>query len=122
MRYRKRIIETEISNLFKISPIVSITGPRQWGKSTLIEHYISQQKEEWTHVTLDDKDKLLTILEDPTLFAKSINSDIAIDEAQKAPDLFHSLKQVVDEGLPYQKVYRLFAYQTAHCSYESFLW
>ncbi len=102
MRYKKRIIEAEISNLFKIFPIVSITGPRQCGKSTLIEHYTSQQKEEWTHITLDDKDKLLTILEDPTLFAKSINSNIAIDEAQKAPDLFHSLKQVVDEGLPYK--------------------
>lgn len=102
MKYKKRLIESEISNLFKIFPVVSITGPRQSGKSTLIKHYTDKQKEEWDYISLDDRGTLLNIKEDPTLFAKSIKSNIAIDEAQKAPDLFHALKQVVDEGLPHK--------------------
>jgi len=102
MDYKKRTIEPKISKLFEIFPIVSITGPRQSGKSTLIKHYTKQQKEKWEYISLDNRDTLLSIKEDPTLFAKSIKSNIAIDEAQKAPELFHSLKQLVDEKPPYK--------------------
>lgn len=102
MDYKKRLIEPKISKLFEIFPIVSITGPRQSGKSTLIKHYTEKQKEKWEYISLDNRDTLLSIKEDPTLFVKSIKSNIAIDEAQKAPELFHSLKQVVDEKLPYK--------------------
>lgn len=102
MDYKKRLIEPKISKLFEIFPIVSITGPRQSGKSTLIQHYTSKQKEKWEYISLDNRDTLLNIKEDPTLFTKSIKSNIAIDEAQKAPELFHSLKQLVDEKLPYK--------------------
>ena len=44
MDYRKRFIESEIDDLLEIFPIVSLTGPRQSGKSTLIKHYISKKK------------------------------------------------------------------------------
>ena len=43
MDYRKRFIESEIDDLLEIFPIVSLTGPRQSGKSTLIKHYISKK-------------------------------------------------------------------------------
>lgn len=102
MAYKHRLIEPKISKLFEIFPIVSITGPRQSGKSTLIQHFTSKQKEKWQYISLDDREALLKIKEDPTLFAKSIKSNIAIDEAQKAPELFHSLKQVVDQKIPYK--------------------
>jgi len=102
MEYRKRFIESEIDDLFEIFPIVSLTGPRQSGKSTLIKHYISKKKIPWVYISLDDREILLRIKEDPALFAHSINSNIAIDEAQKAPELFHALKQVVDAGLKHK--------------------
>ena len=102
MEYRKRFIESEIDDLFEIFPIVSLTGPRQSGKSTLIKHYISKKKIPWSYISLDDREILLRIKEDPALFAHSINSNIAIDEAQKAPELFHALKQVVDAGLKHK--------------------
>ncbi len=102
MDYKKRFIEPEISKLFEVFPIVSITGPRQSGKSTLIKHYTSEQSEKWQYLSLDNRETLLNIKDDPSLFAKSISSNIAIDEAQKAPELFHALKQVVDENLPYK--------------------
>jgi len=102
MDYKKRLVESKISKLFEIFPIVSITGPRQSGKSTLIQHFTSKQKEKWDYISLDNREILLSIKEDPGLFVKSIKSNIAIDEAQKAPELFHSLKQLVDEKLPYK--------------------
>jgi uncharacterized protein len=102
MVYKTRLAEPKINQFFEIFPIVSITGPRQSGKSTLIQHYTQRQKENWDYISLDNRETLLNIKEDPTLFAKSIKSNIAIDEAQKAPELFHSLKQIVDQKIPYK--------------------
>jgi predicted AAA+ superfamily ATPase len=102
MDYKKRFIEPKISELFEIFPIVSITGPRQSGKSTLIKHYTNQEKEKWDYISLDNRETLLYIKEDPSLFVRSIKSNIAIDEAQKAPELFHALKELVDEKHPYK--------------------
>jgi predicted AAA+ superfamily ATPase len=102
LEYKKRKIEPEIHKLFEIFPIVSITGPRQCGKSTLIKHYTQEDKNDWVYITLDNKETLQRITEDPTLFVRSIKSNIAIDEAQKAPELFHSIKEVVDNNLPYK--------------------
>lgn len=103
-KYFKRKIETKISELFKVFPIVSITGPRQSGKSTLIKHYISNSKEKWRYMSLDDREILLGLKSDPSLFTKSIDSNIAIDEAQRAPELFNYLKLLVDSGFRYNKI------------------
>ncbi len=97
--YKKRDIESHINDYFEVFPIVSITGPRQSGKSTLINHYITKK---WNYYSLDDRELLLRIKDDPTLFTKTLNTNIAIDEAQKAPDLFHALKALADSGFPFK--------------------
>ena len=97
MRFKNRTIIPSIPRNFDVFPIVSITGPRQSGKSTLIDHYIGRD-ENWQYYSLDDRELLLRIKDDPGLFIKTIDSNIAIDEAQKAPELFHSLKLLVDSG------------------------
>ncbi len=102
MAYHQRKIQSRISKLFEIFPIVSITGPRRAGKSTLINYYTEQSREKWKYYNLDDLNLVQEIKADPVLFARSINCNIAIDEAHKCPELFHSLKLVVDEGLPYR--------------------
>ena len=101
MKYHKRLLENKISPLFKIFPIVAITGPRQSGKSTLLQHYIDNK---WKYYSLDDRELLLRIKKDPTLFLSTLESNFVIDEAQKAPDLFHSIKHIVDKGYPYKIV------------------
>lgn len=101
-RYFKRNLEDKVVKLFKAFPIITITGPRQSGKSTLIKHFISKQKEKWEYISLDDREIVYEIREDPSLFVKSLKSNVAIDEAQKAPDLFHSIKSIVDKGFPYK--------------------
>ncbi|MCP4157865.1 MAG: hypothetical protein GY757_59700 [bacterium] len=50
MNYKKRYLETKISELFDVFPVVAITGPRQAGKSTLIKHYIDK---DWKYYSLD---------------------------------------------------------------------
>lgn len=97
MHFKNRTITPHILENFDVFPIVSITGPRQSGKSTLINHYIGADKN-WRYYSLDDRELLLRIKDDPGLFIKTIDSNIAIDEAQKAPELFHSLKLLVDSG------------------------
>jgi len=73
-------------------PIVTLTGPRQSGKSTLIRHTFP----EYEYVSLEDPDVLLFAKEDPRLFLQKYNDRIIIDEAQRFPDLFSYLQFHVD--------------------------
>ena len=99
MNYKKRELEKVIGELFDIFPIVTITGPRQSGKTTLIKHYINNK---WKYYSLDNRELLLRIESDPTLFVKTLDADTAIDEAQKCPELFHAVKEIVDQEFPYK--------------------
>ncbi len=102
MQYKKRDLEDRIKDSLKIFPVIAITGPRQAGKSTLIKHYTENSKEEWKYFSLDNFELRTRIKEDPDIFADSINTNIVIDEAQKAPELFHSLKELIDQGFPHK--------------------
>ncbi len=99
MDYKNRILETKIDELFEIFPVVALTGPRQAGKSTLIKHYIDKN---WKYYSLDNRELLLRIKSDSTLFVKSLDSHVAIDEAQKCPELFHAVKEIIDSGFPFR--------------------
>lgn len=99
MNYVPRTVQSQFDELFDIFPIVAITGPRQAGKSTLIKHSIDNS---WNYFSFDNRELLLRIKSDPTLFVKSLKSNVAIDEAQKCPELFHSIKELVDEGFPHK--------------------
>ena len=99
MKYRKRTLEGYIDPLMELFPVVAVTGPRQAGKSTLINHYIAK---DWKYYTLDNRELLLRVKTDPTLFVRGFGSHVAIDEAQKCPDLFHSIKELVDRGFDYK--------------------
>ena len=96
MKYIKRNLEERITTLFDVFPVLTITGPRQSGKSTLIKHYIENSKEDWIYYSLDNREQLAKIKNDPTLFVKSFKANIALDEIQKAPELFHAIKEFVD--------------------------
>ncbi|MBI2995637.1 MAG: ATP-binding protein [Candidatus Melainabacteria bacterium] len=99
MVYQKRNIEKEIEPLFKVFPVISITGPRQSGKSTMLKHYMNKS---WKYFNLDDRSLLIKAIDDPDLFVKDFNSNVILDEVQKAPILFHSIKKIVDEGFKWK--------------------
>lgn len=81
-------------------PAVLVTGPRQVGKSTLLQ-YIG---ENYQYVTFDDPVLLAQARQDPTLFMLNYSSKLILDEVQYVPELFSSLKLAIDK----QKISGLF--------------
>jgi uncharacterized protein len=100
--YKPRLIESKIAEYFEVFSVVSIIGPRQCGKSTLLEHYSKQSQSKWQYFNLDIRSLRARVESDPDLFVKDFESNIIIDEAQKVPDLFHALKALVDKKFPYK--------------------
>jgi predicted AAA+ superfamily ATPase len=76
--------------------IVSINGPRQSGKTTLVK-FIADQKA-MNYITFDDQQKLNLALEDPKNFIKYYaKKPIVIDEVQLVPQIIPEIKTLVDE-------------------------
>lgn len=74
-------------------PIVSVTGPRQSGKSTLVENAFA----DYTYLNLEDLELRNQANVDPISFVRNRSTHLIIDEAQYAPDLFSVLQVVSDE-------------------------
>lgn len=91
--YYKRTISEVVSEASKYFKVVLLTGPRQVGKSTLLER---ARKEGRQYVTLDDNADLALAKEDPVAFFQNYPPPVLIDEVQRAPELFMHIKRVVD--------------------------
>ncbi|MDR0697389.1 MAG: ATP-binding protein [Christensenellaceae bacterium] len=74
-------------------PVVLITGPRQVGKTTILEHNLSLNRQ---YITLDDPQIRSLANTDPSLFFQTYEPPILIDEIQYAPELFPYIKMIVD--------------------------
>ena len=90
----KRELEPTLKKLIKLYPVVSLTGPRQSGKSTLLQLAFPDYK----YVSLEDMAWRQFVLDDPKGFLEQYSSKIIIDEAQHAPDLFSYLQLTVDQN------------------------
>ena len=42
MSYQRRMVETTLKNYLQYFPVVGLTGPRQSGKSTLLQHILPE--------------------------------------------------------------------------------
>ncbi|HSV87465.1 MAG TPA: ATP-binding protein [Bacteroidales bacterium] len=73
-------------------PVVTLTGPRQSGKSTLLKNAFP----DYQYLSLEDPDILLRAKEDPRLFLRQYPNRIIIDEAQRFPQLFSFMQTHVD--------------------------
>lgn len=95
MKYIPRWLETRVREALKSHPVVVLTGPRQVGKSTLLEH--AEFLKNWRYITLDDHDALEQAKEDPKgLFWE--DKPTIIDEAQRCPELMLTVKYLVDKS------------------------
>ena len=88
----KRDLEKTISDLLAGFPIVTITGPRQSGKTTLAQ-CIFQGK---PYFSLEDPDVRRMALDDPRAFLNQLPDGGVLDEVQRAPELFSYLQGRVD--------------------------
>lgn len=76
--------------------VIMITGPRQVGKSTLLNYISRKAKKEINKVTLDDLILRSQAQEDPELFLRTHPTPLIIDEFQRAPQLLSYIKMLVD--------------------------
>ena len=88
-----RQMQPLLQSLIKQFPAVLVTGPRQVGKSTLLQ----QISEDYQYVTFDDPVLLMQARNDPTLFMLNHQGKLILDEVQYAPELFSSLKLAIDK-------------------------
>ena len=91
--YVPRKLEEKIHEYIKLFPVVSITGPRQSGKSTMLKNTFRDYK----YLTFDDFRLISQFEDDPERFISTYNSNVIFDEVQKVPKLFNYLKREVDK-------------------------
>lgn len=89
-----REAETTLKTLAKQFKAVALTGPRQSGKSTLARMAFPQKK----YVSLENPDIRELAMSDTRGFLKNLPDGAIIDEAQRVPELFNYLQQVLDES------------------------
>ncbi|MBI3211450.1 MAG: ATP-binding protein [Simkania negevensis] len=92
----KRHITQELVAYLKIMPVVLVTGARQTGKTTLLEFIAG----EWgfAFVSLDDELSLTNAKRDPSGWLASLSKPLIIDEVQRVPEIFLSIKRDVDQN------------------------
>lgn len=89
-----RQLTTEILDLVKHYPVVAILGPRQSGKSTLVQNIFPQKK----YVNMEMPDDRRAIEQDPREFLDAIPPEgVIIDEVQRFPELISYIQVFVDE-------------------------
>ena len=74
-------------------PALTLTGPRQSGKSTLCRDLFAQHR----YVSLEALDARTFALEDPRAFLAGLGDGAIIDEVQRAPDLLSYLQGIIDD-------------------------
>lgn len=92
--YIKRTLEKEIIKYSKFYPVIMLCGPRQVGKSTMLNHIKEENRK---YVSLDDRNVRRLAQEDPDLFFETYGYPIIIDEFQRAPELLLKIKDIVDK-------------------------
>lgn len=89
----ERNITSLLRNISETFPVLLLTGPRQVGKTTLLQHLKGQER---SYVTLDDLYERILAKKDTALFLQRHKPPVIIDEIQYAPELFSSIKMIVD--------------------------
>lgn len=94
MNYIKRNLESVVEQVTKEYPVVLVTGPRQVGKTTMLQKLM--EGTDRSYVTLDDLNERNLARTDPELFLQLHEPPVLIDEVQYAPELFTYIKIHVD--------------------------
>ena len=93
--YRRREAEATLLSLMGQFKVVLVTGARQVGKTTMLQHVLP---EDFRYVTLDDPRAGVLAREDPVLFFDANRLPVAVDEIQRVPGLFQQVKFLVDQS------------------------
>lgn len=95
--YIQRHMESVVTELTQQYPAIMVVGPRQVGKTTMLEHLMVEEGRGRKKVTLDDLSERELAKTDPKMFFQLHKPPLLIDEVQYAPELFPYIKMMVDE-------------------------
>ena len=92
----KRFMKHNIHEALQDTPVVYVMGPRQSGKTTVVKSIIN---DDWIYITFDDSTQLNLVKSDPIGYIRNLpeGKSIVLDEVQRLPELFVTIKQSVDE-------------------------
>ena len=88
-----RTLASSFSNMFSVLPVITLTGPRQSGKTTLCRKLFP----ELPYVSLEDANMLAAVQADPKAFFNRYPDGVIIDEAHHFPTIFSYIQVMVDE-------------------------
>jgi len=89
----QRNLASQLELLSRQYPVITVTGPRQSGKTTLVKAVLP----DWTYVSLETPDVREYALRDPRGFIEAHPERVILDEVQHAPDLFSYIQTHVDD-------------------------
>lgn len=89
-----RLVEPRLAEALQDTPVVLIHGPRQCGKTTLAQAI--GQRHDFSYFTFDDEVTLAAATADPLGFVGDLPQRAILDEVQRAPGIFPSLKSAID--------------------------
>jgi predicted AAA+ superfamily ATPase len=90
--YKERLVSDRMLRMVGHFPVVVVSGARQVGKSTLIEHLFPA----WNRVVFDPVVDVGNARADPDLFLDNHPPPLVLDEIQYCPELVPSLKRRID--------------------------
>ena len=93
MNYIKRDIESTIIEAAKYFPVITVTGPRQSGKTTMLRQVFPNLH----YYSLEDLDTRNFAMEDPVRFLHLHQEGMILDEVHHLPDLLSYIQGIVDQ-------------------------
>lgn len=90
----ERILTTKMLSLAQKFQVITLTGPRQSGKTTLVKAAFPTLP----YVSLEEPDIRQLALIDPRGFLSNYSAGAVLDEIQNAPELFSYIQKLVDEN------------------------
>ncbi len=93
MQLLTRTIHSELIQMAQSYPVVTLLGPRQSGKTTLVKQSFPDKP----YVSLEDPDQRLFVNNDPRGFLEKYPDGLILDEIQRQPELLSYIQGIVDE-------------------------
>lgn len=87
-----RLLAKPLKSLAKQYPVVTVLGPRQSGKTTLVKQCFPDA----SYVNLEEPDTRLFAKEDPRRFLGDYSGSLILDEIQRVPELLSYIQSIVD--------------------------
>lgn len=91
-----RYAEARLTRMLARYPVVLIHGPRQCGKTTLAKTIAEAESHDY--IDFDEKEVCDFARAEPDQFVKSLPERVVMDEVQRVPEMFGSLKAEVDRN------------------------